>query len=96
MLIGTILSELNLSHEFVLGLSLPKLRILYLEAMRQRTNKAFMLMEMLGCHRLEHQNDRRNVIEGYKKYTNPFSISVELDSKQIDHNWDTLRVKNGS
>ena len=95
MMIGTILSELHLDHEFLLELSIPKLLVLYQEAMRQRTNKAFMLMELLGLHRLEHKGDRTKVLDGYKGYTKPFSVVQEeqVNKQDIAIGWDTLRGK---
>jgi len=93
MMMGTILSELHLSHEFLLALSIPKLIVLYQEAMRQRTNKAFMLMELLGLHRLEDKSDRKNLIDGYTKLTKPFVVKQETRAIDVTTGWATLRGK---
>ena len=92
-MIGTVLSELHLSHEFLLSLSSPKLSVLYQEALRQRTNKAFMLMELLGVHRIEKKIEREKVIKGYQKITNPFNIKREINQVEIENGWNTLRSR---
>lgn len=93
MLIGTILSELHLDLDYLLSLSLPKLSVLYSEALRQRTNKAFTLMELLGVHRLKNASDRKDVIKGYTKLTNPFNVKKEIHQSEIASGWNTLRSR---
>jgi len=95
MMIGTVLSELHLSHEYLLKLNFPKLQILYSEALRQRVNKAFMLMELLGVHRIEHKNDRKKVIDGYNNLTKPFKVmhDVVINKHEVDTSWEILRGK---
>ena len=93
MCIGTILSELHLPMEYLLSLSMPKLTILYNESLRQRTNKAFMQMELLGLHRLKNESDRKDVIKGYQKLTNPFNISKPVATSKIESSWNTLRSR---
>jgi len=92
-MLGTILSELHMDQEYLLSLNISKLQVLYIEALRQRANKAFMLMELLGSHRLEHKSDRKKLIEGYAKLTKPLNIMrvTEVNKNDVKVGWATLR-----
>jgi len=92
-MIGTILSELHLGLDYLLTLNVSRLSILYQEALRQRTNKALMNMELLGMHRIQSKSRKDEVANGYKKLANPHNIKKDTSAVEITNSWNSLRSR---